>query len=228
MSLPSTREQSRNSLTDRRKSIMNAAINRRSFIIIGATTIVYTLAQLPYLYFAFEVYNIIDTMKGLTLVRYTRFSMVIMQSSCFVNPIIYCATNRGFREFTIQSVYRLLGKPIDIERRCSPPNLSRINYSMAEPIRLRPNHSCVSPKQERSPNVIFNVRAPYYGCNNLNIPRNGVNRSSTGSIYSTNDIYEKSKYHEDMNGHSEDNGCSPNDDHMNGSLLEHKTKDESD
>lgn len=78
-------------------------INKKNFLIISVTTVVYTLAQLPYLYFIFEAYGITRTLRGLNLITFMRISFVVMQTSCFINPIIYFLTNKGFRDYTLES-----------------------------------------------------------------------------------------------------------------------------
>ena len=194
MNLPETRERC-SRVPERRKSILNAQINKRSFIIIGATTVVYTLAQLPYLYYCFEMYNIMNTLTGLTLVRFTRFSFVIMQSSCFVNPIIYFTTNKGFRKFMILSLYRFLGKKMDIERSGSIQAISlsriednRIGNAIVDATRFRSNSIAMGPPRLpecHKTSVIFNVRA-YYDCYHLNVPGCRSSISSKGSCTSVN------------------------------------------
>ena len=219
MNLPETRERG-SSLTDRRKSILNAQVNKRSFIIIGATTIVYTLAQLPYLYFCFEVYGITNTLKNLTLVRFTRFSFVIMQSSCFVNPIIYFTTNRGYRKFVLHCLHRLLGKRSELEHRGSIAALSLSRgESRVEMPRVRTSPVSMTPRLDHKTSVIFNVRA-YYGCYNLNVPR-CINRNSGSSRNSDIDFNGKCVDGSEVNV-NEINGNDLNDlsDHINGSLLE--------
>lgn len=209
--MPATREKMPQ-VNDRRKSILTAQINKRSFIIIGATTMVYTLAQLPYLYFCFELYEITNTLSGLTLVRFARFSFVIMQSSCFVNPIIYFLTNRGFRAFTLHCVYRAIGKKrVKMERRSSLPILSisrgesrfcssvlvdssryRANTS---PVRSTDRHSLTCERQTQlqhtKSNVIFNHRA--YG--NSAAARCDAAGTAKGSGYLCDD--------QELNGHHE-------------------------
>ncbi|XP_063682411.1 uncharacterized protein LOC134817202 [Bolinopsis microptera] len=216
MNLPETRERT-SSLTDRRKSILNAQINKRSFIIIGATTIFYTVAQLPYLYFCFEMYGITNTLSGLTLVRFTRFSFVIMQSSCFVNPIIYFTTNRGFRRFMIECVYRCIGKHSEIERRSSIAALSRKETRMMNSVSEKSTRfSTVAPRLEsKTSSVIFNVRA-YYGCYNVNVPKcKGISLSARGCCLSEHKLNgnDVDGIKDDMNGN-------------NGNLLETEMKEE--
>ncbi|KAL5255175.1 hypothetical protein ACHWQZ_G014567 [Mnemiopsis leidyi] len=219
MNLPEGRQRG-SSLSDRRKSILNAQVNKRSFIIIGATTVVYTLAQLPYLYFCFEVYGITNTLKDLTLVHFTRFSFVIMQSSCFVNPIIYFTTNKGFRKFVLR---RLMGKQIELEHRGSIAALSLSRgESRVEMPRVRTSPISMTPKldHKNSVSVIFNVRA-YYGCYNLSVPRSR-NKNSESSRNSDVEFSGKCVDGSEVNV----NGSHLSDlsDPMDGNLLESSSK----
>ena len=78
-------------------------------MIIGMTTCVYIVSQLPYLYLCFEFYNVTDTLHGLTKVKYARFAFIIIQTSCFVNPLIYFTTNKRYRQFAINFIAQWLG-----------------------------------------------------------------------------------------------------------------------
>ena len=130
----------------------------------------------------------------------------------------------------IQSVYRLLGKQVELERRCSMPALSlsrqdtRICNSIIESARFRNGTSPISPKLEARQSVIFNVRA-YYGCYNLDVPKcmGTGSGSSRGSNISENDVSERhANGAQDING----NKVSDIDGNINGSLLETEMRDD--
>ena len=106
-------------------------IKVRNFLIIGVTTLVYTIAQLPYLYYCLETYAITNTLSGLTLVKYARFTFIILQTSCFINPVIYYLTNKGFRGYThwfLRGVVRgeVCSAPPRLPSPASPARLPRL------------------------------------------------------------------------------------------------------
>ena len=81
-------------------------VKRKNVLIILVTTAVFFISNFPYVFWCLNFYNLIHLFEGRTLVTYTRFTFIVMQTSCFINPFIYYFTNKGFRKFCKKTVIK--------------------------------------------------------------------------------------------------------------------------
>ena len=81
-------------------------MKRRNILIVLTTTTMFFVSNFPYVLWCLDFYNIIDIFEGKTLVLYTRFTFIVMQTSCFINPFIYYLTNKSFRGYCKKTISR--------------------------------------------------------------------------------------------------------------------------
>ena len=81
-------------------------MKRKNILIVLATTTMFFISNFPYVLWCLDFYNIIALFDGKTLVIYTRFTFIVMHTSCFINPFIYYLTNKGFRGYCKKKIAR--------------------------------------------------------------------------------------------------------------------------